>query len=39
QRRADVSRARELLGFEAQIGIREGLKELVADMVKHPDRY
>ena len=39
QRRADVSKAKQLLGFEAQIGIREGLKELVADMVKHPDRY
>jgi UDP-glucose 4-epimerase len=39
QRRADVTKAKQLLGFEAQVGIREGFKELVEDIMKHPDRY
>ncbi len=39
ERRADVRKAKALLGFEAQVGIREGLKELVTDVVKHPERY
>lgn len=39
ERRASIQRAKDLLGFEAQTGIEEGLKELVEDIRQHPDRY
>ena len=39
ERRASIQRARELLGFEAQVSIEDGLKELVEDIRQHPDRY
>jgi nucleoside-diphosphate-sugar epimerase len=39
ERRADVRKAKEMLGFEAEIGIREGLKEVAEDIMTHPERY
>jgi UDP-glucose 4-epimerase len=39
ERRADVRKARELLNFEAEFDIREGLKEVAEDIMKHPERY
>ena len=39
ERRADIQKAKKLLGFEAKINIRDGLKEVVEDIIKHPDRY
>lgn len=39
ERRADVRKAKEMLGFEAEIDIQEGLKEVTEDIIKHPGRY
>lgn len=39
ERRADVRKAKEMLGFEAKIDIKEGLKEVMEDIIKHPKRY
>jgi len=39
ERRADVRKAKEMLGFEAEIGIQEGLKEVTEDIIKNPGRY
>lgn len=39
ERRADTRKAKVLLGFEAKTSIYEGLKELVEDVMKHPERY
>ncbi len=39
ERRADVRKAKEMLGFEAKIDIQEGLKEVTEDIIKHPGRY
>lgn len=39
ERRADIRKASGSLGFLSQIGIREGLEELVADIIKNPERY
>jgi|NGEPerStandDraft_9_1074522.scaffolds.fasta_scaffold02785_1 UDP-glucose 4-epimerase len=39
ERRADVRKAKELLGFEAKIDIQEGLKEVTEDIIKNPGRY
>jgi len=39
ERIADVRKAKELLGFEAEVSIREGLKELAEDIIKHPENY
>jgi UDP-glucose 4-epimerase len=39
ERRADIRKAKEMLGFEAEIDIREGLKEVAEDIIKYPERY
>ncbi len=39
ERRADTKKAKEILGFEAEIDIGEGLKEVAEDIKKHPERY
>lgn len=39
ERRADTKKAKDLLGFEAEIDIQTGLREVAEDIVKHPDRY
>lgn len=39
ERRADVKKAKEMLGFEAEIDIQEGLKEVTEDIIKNPGRY
>jgi UDP-glucose 4-epimerase len=39
ERRADVSKIKELLDFEAAIEISDGLKEVVEDIKTNPDRY
>ncbi|OGM11200.1 hypothetical protein A2Z22_01805 [Candidatus Woesebacteria bacterium RBG_16_34_12] len=39
ERRADIRKAKEMLGFEAEIDIKEGLKEVTEDIIKHPERY
>lgn len=39
ERKADIIRAKELLGFETETSMEEGLKEVVADVVKNPDMY
>lgn len=39
ERRADIRKAKELLGFEANISVEEGLREVSEDIVKHPKRY
>lgn len=38
-RKADIRKARELLGFETQVDIISGLREVVEDMKEHPERY
>jgi len=39
RRKADIKKARELLGFETQVDIMSGLREVVEDMIEHPERY
>jgi UDP-glucose 4-epimerase len=39
ERRANVSKAKQQLGFEAKIDIYDGLKEVTEDIVKHYERY
>jgi len=39
ERKADVEKAKELLGFESQIDLMSGLREVVEDMKEHPERY
>ena len=39
ERRADVGKAKELLGFKAEIDIKKGLREVAEDIAAHPDRY
>ena len=39
ERRADVRKAKELLGFEANINIHDGLKEVAEDIKKNIARY
>lgn len=38
-RRADIRKAKDLLGFEPEIGLREGMGEVAEDIKKHPERY
>ena len=38
-RKADVTKAKKLLGFEAMVNIEEGLNEVVRDIIKNPDQY
>jgi len=39
ERRADVMKAKQKLGFEAKIEIYDGLKEIAEDIAKNYDRY
>jgi len=39
ERRADIRKAKDLLGFEPEIGLREGMREVAEDIKKHPERY
>ncbi|MCK4364592.1 MAG: SDR family NAD(P)-dependent oxidoreductase [Thermoplasmatales archaeon] len=39
ERRADIKKAKELIGFKAEIDIKKGLKEVAEDIMKHPERY
>ena len=39
ERRADVKKAKELLNFEADMDISDGLNEVIEDIKKNPDRY
>jgi UDP-glucose 4-epimerase len=39
ERRADIRKAKNLLGFEAEFDLRAGLKEVAEDINKHPERY
>jgi UDP-glucose 4-epimerase len=39
ERRADIKKAKDLLGFEPEIGLREGMMEVAEDIKKHPERY
>ena len=38
-RRADVTKAKKLLGFEAMVNIEEGLNEVAHDIAKNPELY
>ena len=39
ERRADIRKAKDLLGFEPEIGLQEGMREVAEDIKKHPERY
>jgi UDP-glucose 4-epimerase len=39
ERRADIKRAKELLGFETETDLKDGLAEVIEDMKEHPSRY
>ena len=39
QRKADVSKAKELLGFESMVDLEEGLNKLVQNIAKNPELY
>lgn len=39
ERRADIRKAKDILGFEPEIGLREGMEEVAEDIKKHPERY
>ena len=39
ERKADVRKANEMLGFKAEIDIKGGLKEVTEDIMKYPERY
>jgi UDP-glucose 4-epimerase len=39
ERRADIRKAKDLLGFEPEIDLREGMMEVAEDIKKHPERY
>lgn len=39
ERRADIRKAKKLLDFEAEIDLREGLREVVEEIKIHPERY
>ncbi|MHC1576035.1 MAG: SDR family NAD(P)-dependent oxidoreductase [Methanosarcinaceae archaeon] len=39
ERRADIRKAKEVLGFEYSIDVHEGLKEISEDIKKNIDRY
>jgi len=39
ERRADIRKAKDLLGFETEIGLRKGMREVAEDIKKHPERY
>lgn len=39
ERRADIRKAKDLLGFEPEIALREGMREVAEDIKKHPEMY
>lgn len=39
KRQADTSKAKKLLGFEAQVGVKEGLAQVAREIAAHPERY
>jgi len=39
ERRADIRKAKDLLGFEPEIDLREGMIEVAEDIKKHPEMY
>jgi UDP-glucose 4-epimerase len=39
KRQADISKIRKLLRFEPKIDLKEGLKEVVKDLIVHPNLY
>ena len=39
ERRADIRKAKDILGFEPEIGLQEGMREVAEDIKKHPERY
>jgi UDP-glucose 4-epimerase len=39
ERRADIRKAKDLLGFEPEIDLREGMREVAEDIKKHPEMY
>jgi len=39
ERRADIRKAKHLLGFEPEFGLREGMGEVAEDIKKNPERY
>lgn len=39
KRKADISKAKELLGFEAKIKVEEGLAKVAKEIAAHPERY
>jgi UDP-glucose 4-epimerase len=39
ERGADIRKAKDLLGFESEIGLREGMEEVAEDIKKHPEMY
>ncbi|NYZ78492.1 SDR family NAD(P)-dependent oxidoreductase [Candidatus Micrarchaeota archaeon] len=39
ERRAATEKAERMLGFKAQVSIKDGITEVVQDIVKHPELY
>jgi UDP-glucose 4-epimerase len=39
ERRADIRKANKLIGFKATVDIKTGLREVVEDIMDHPERY
>lgn len=39
ERRADIRKAKDILGFEPEIGLQEGMREVAEDIKKHPEMY
>jgi UDP-glucose 4-epimerase len=39
ERRADVTKINKMLNFTPEISLRDGLRELIEDIKKHPERY
>ncbi len=39
RRQADTRKAREVLGFEAQVAVRDGLTQVARAIAAHPERY
>jgi len=39
ERRADIRKAKDILGFEPEIGLQEGMREVAEDIKKHSEMY
>ena len=39
KRQADITKIRKMLGFEPKISLKDGLKEVIADILAHPSFY